>query len=236
MNNQKSGRLQIDLNANHVYESIISVYDEKMEPYFSPMGVIFKNIKDDGKLELLIKVYPTSTVFSFLQSRKECVVQFPSSKQLNFFFFAFKDELKSYLSKLKQGFVTKKSMVVNAPIIDSINNFIEAKIINVTFKDLKDQIANINENSSKVGIMTLESRVVHIGNSIFQPITRYSGMFMECLIILSRMKYLPVESDLFAEKQTQVNYFLGKMKKLFPNEEKNEILSLLLNKLESGIK
>lgn len=232
MIDDSSGKIPFKMVENHVYEGLISVYDEGMAPYFSPVGIYYRKITESKNLTLEAKIYPTSGIYSLIKSRKECLIHFPDASQLEFFFFGFKDELKGYLAGLKQNLAIERSMVVDAPRIISIENFIEAKVTNVAIQDVNDPIASNDRNNSTIGIFLLESKAIHVNNVNFQPVTRYSGLFMECLINLSRLKYLPPESEIYTKKLEKINYFLLKMKKIFPGEEKNEILDLLSRKIQ----
>jgi len=223
---------EVELKLTHIYESICSVYDQEGKPHCTPIGIQVLAIHENTTYELEARIFATAKMYAELSSQKACTIHFPGYHQLQYFFLAFQDELKEKMNDIVKMTGMKKAKTVNAPLIPGIKNYIEAKVISIREEIVKDEISAESDESSRLGIFSLESTLIVMDDPMSMPVSRHGGILLELMIEASRLKYLNSSGEKFENKSKELKKMLEKLEHIAPGDEKNAIAAIILGKID----
>ncbi len=182
-----------------VYEAIISVYSPiDGLPHFTPVGV--REISRDAFVDdcfLEARIFCTARLFAYLCKKKDCVVHFPASHQQAYFLFAFKTEMASVLDSLVEESGLSKAVLVDAPVLDGLHNFIEARVQDTCFELVDDWIAREDPRHSRRAVFKLRCMRKTREKPFKHALQRPCGEFVDFLINATRLRIIPERNQEF---------------------------------------
>nr|MDO8112889.1 DUF447 family protein [Candidatus Sigynarchaeota archaeon] len=220
-----------ELKKGFLYETIVSTYDLPGKSHVAPIGVRMLAIEGKDKHLMEAKIYATSKMYACLCKSKECVIHFPGYHQLEFYFTAFRKEIGEGLHDLEKSWTFTNSKVVNAPVIETIGNYIEARVKSMETEIIYDGLSSAIDGQTTRGIFLLESRSITVKEPSTLPVNRQGGILLEFLVEASRMQFQVPGSSSFEMKKQYLLAMVEKMEQVAPGDGKNHMAKLLLDRV-----
>ncbi|NHJ04600.1 MAG: DUF447 family protein [Candidatus Heimdallarchaeota archaeon] len=202
----------IQLEQDIIYETIVTTYNEKLQPNAAPMG-IFLNSEN----HVIIQPYFQSDTFENLNKNGTCMINFTYDPKLFTLSTLFQEELT------KEEFIEIQDF--NAPILKKCqNNFIALEVLE----------KRIDKNSIKA-YFKCEIVKVNLEKDVIQPFTRAFSLLIEILIHSSRIVNFSEEigkEEEIADLRNLINKHTETIRRV---TQKDSIYNLLLEKIMKKI-
>ncbi|MHA1793999.1 MAG: hypothetical protein ACTSVI_15260, partial [Promethearchaeota archaeon] len=221
------------LRKNTIYESIISVFSEENKPYLSPIGVKVISAGENG-LKFEAKIFCTASIYRYLLDQGEAVIHFPGQHQLSLYLLGLKERLASVMDILMGALDFKKARFVDAPVISKVKNYVEVKLVSHEIELVNDEITmNSSSASNEKATIVLKSLHENVGDQGLLPICRFNGLFLEYLILFSRLIHLKKGTKLYLTIKSELLRLMDLMEKVSPNDKNFHFINGLNEELMS---
>ncbi|MHA1684724.1 MAG: hypothetical protein ACTSUE_27545 [Promethearchaeota archaeon] len=231
---KKTREIEHFLEEGYIYESIVGIFDDGNEPVFSPVGMRFLGADCNDLLEFNSKIYCNSRLHRFLEVGKDIVIHFPNTSQPEFFLFAFKEDAGNMLSPLLEKCTIETTVDMKAPAIKEIEGKIIGRITRIENVTSLDDLAQDGGGSHSFAAVKIAGKFSKNERGNFHhtpPISRIHGLYLECLVLLSRVKIINQSSKSYQKNKKEITSLLGEMKRMSRDVKEVSICEHLIKKI-----